>query len=109
MLGVRVDWYDGGHPKVNPLYAQRYGFSNTTSFSNIDPIIMPRLALTYDVDDFAVFSRAQVRAGVGIFSGAIQRFMPANAFQNDGRGFAQGTLQDAGCPAQSAATQVMWW
>jgi outer membrane receptor protein involved in Fe transport len=106
VLGVRVDWYDGGHPKVNPLYAQRYGFSNTTSFSNIDPIIMPRLALTYDVDDFAVFSRAQLRGGIGIFSGGDPAVFYANAFQNDGRGFAQGTLQDAGCPAQSPATQV---
>ncbi|WP_126177087.1 TonB-dependent receptor [Tsuneonella rigui] len=106
VLGVRVDWYDGGHPKVNPLYAQRYGFSNTTSFSNIDPIIMPRLALTYDMNDFAVFSRAQLRAGVGIFSGGDPAVFYANAFQNDGRGFAQGTLQDAGCPAQSPATQV---
>ena len=30
---------------------------------------MPRLAMTYDLDDFAVFSRAQIRGGVGIFSG----------------------------------------
>jgi outer membrane receptor protein involved in Fe transport len=106
VLGVRVDWYDGGHPKVNPLYAQRYGFSNTTSFSNIDPIIMPRVALTYDMNDFAVFGRAQLRAGVGIFSGGDPAVFYANAFQNDGRGFAQGTLQDAGCPAQSATTQI---
>lgn len=106
VLGVRVDWYDGGHPKLNPRYAQRYGFSNTASFSNVDPIIMPRLALTYDMADFAVFSRAQLRGGVGIFSGGDPLVFFANAFQNDGRGFAQGTLQDAGCPVQSPASQV---
>ena len=98
VLGVRVDWFDGGAPKLNPLFTQRYGFANTTGFSNIDPIVMPRLALTYDLDDFAVFSRAQVRGGVGLFSGGDPLVFFANAFQNDGRGFAQGTTQDAGCP-----------
>ena len=97
VLGVRVDWFDGGRPKPNPLYLQRYGFANTASFSNLDPIVMPRLALTYDLDDFAVFSRAQLRGGVGIFSGGDPLVFYANAFQNDGRGFAQGTTQDAGC------------
>ncbi|MGX7951552.1 TonB-dependent receptor domain-containing protein [Tsuneonella sp. HG249] len=97
VLGVRVDWFDGGRPKLNPLYLQRYGFPNTSSFSNLDPIVMPRLALTYDFDDFAVFSRAQLRGGVGIFSGGDPLVFYANAFQNDGRGFAQGTTQDAGC------------
>ena len=97
VLGVRVDWFDGGQPKFNENYAQRYGFANTTGFSNIDPIVMPRLALTYDMDDFAVFSRAQLRAGVGIFSGGDPLVFFANSFQNDGRGFAQGTTQDAGC------------
>ncbi len=98
VLGVRVDWFDGGSPRLNPLFTQRYGFANTTGFSNIDPIVMPRFALTYDFDDFAVFSRAQVRGGVGIFSGGDPLVFFANAFQNDGRGFAQGTTQDAGCP-----------
>ena len=97
VLGVRVDWFDGGRPKANPLFGQRYGFLNTTGFSNIDPIVMPRLALTYDLNDFAVFSRAQIRGGVGIFSGGDPLVFFANAFQNDGRGFAQGTTQDAGC------------
>jgi hypothetical protein len=56
--GVRVDWYDGGHPVANPTFQQRYGFSNTAGFSNIGLTAMPRLALTWNAGDFAVFTRA---------------------------------------------------
>ncbi|KLE35273.1 TonB-dependent receptor [Aurantiacibacter luteus] len=97
VLGVRVDWYDGGHPAANPLFRQRYGFANTAGFSNLDPLVMPRLALTYDFDDFSVFSRMTVRGGVGIFSGGDPLVWFGNAFQNDGRGFSQGTTQDSAC------------
>ncbi len=97
VLGVRADWYDGGHPNLNPVFAQRYGFPNTTGFSNLDPVVMPRVALTYDLSDFAVFSRASLRAGVGVFSGGDPLVWFGNAFQNDGRGFATGTTQDAAC------------
>ncbi len=97
--GVRVDWYDGGHPEVNPNFVNRYGFANVAGFSTLDPIVMPRLAVTYDLGDFAVFSRSQVRAGVGIFSGGDPLVWFGNAFQNDGRGFAEGTTADASCPA----------
>ncbi|GGD53899.1 TonB-dependent receptor [Erythrobacter arachoides] len=97
VLGLRVDWYDGGRPSRNPLFAARYGFGNTASFSTLDPLVMPRLALTYDVEDFSVFSRMSVRGGVGVFSGGDPLVWFGNAFQNDGRGFAQGTTQDAAC------------
>jgi hypothetical protein len=99
VAGVRVDWYDGGRPKLNSNYLARYGFSNRSSFSNLPPVIMPRLALTWDVNDFAVFTRPQLRGGVGIFSGGDPLVWFGNAFQNDGFGFAQGTTQDAGCAA----------
>ncbi|GGD86486.1 Oar protein [Tsuneonella deserti] len=97
VMGVRVDWYDGGHPAHNPEFARRYGFTNSIGFSNLDPLVMPRLALTYDADDFAVFTRPKLRAGVGVFSGGDPVVWFGNAFQNDGRGFAQGTTQDAAC------------
>lgn len=97
VIGVRADWYDGGHPTFNPAFAQRYGFGNIAGFSTLDPIVMPRLALTYDMDDFAVFYRPTLRAGVGVFSGGDPLVWFGNAFQNDGRGFAQGTTQDAAC------------
>jgi outer membrane receptor for ferrienterochelin and colicin len=98
VIGVRADWYDGGAPKHNPEFFRRYGITNAIGFSNLPPVVMPRLALTYDMDDFAVFSRTQIRAGVGIFSGGDPLVWFGNAFQNDGRGFAQGTSQSANCP-----------
>ena len=99
VMGVRVDWFDGGAPALNQNFVDRYGIGNNTGFSALEPIVMPRFALTYDMDDFAVFSRAQVRGGVGIFSGGDPLVWFSNAFSNDGRGFAQGTTQDAPCPA----------
>lgn len=97
VLGVRADWYDGGNPSYNPQFAARYGFGNTAGFSTLDPIVMPRLALTYDLDDFGVFVLPTLRAGVGIFSGGDPLVWFGNAFQNDGRGFSTGTTQDAAC------------
>ena len=97
VLGVRMDWYDGGRPALNPVFQQRYGIPNNTSFSNLPPVIMPRLALTYDFDDFAVFGRPKLTGGVGIFSGGDPVVWFGNAFQNDGRGFATGTTADTAC------------
>lgn len=106
VVGVRTDWYDGDRPELNPNFVARYGVSNNTGFSNIDPVVLPRVAATYDVSDFAVFSRTQLRGGLGIFSGGDPLVWFGNAFQNDGATFALGTLQSAGCPTQSATTQV---
>lgn len=107
VAGVRVDWYSGGQPNYNAVFAQRYGFPNTTGFSNLDPIVMPRLALTYDMDDFAVFGRPKLTAGVGIFSGGDPLVWFGNAFQNDGRGFASGTTNDNLCaPLKDANGQI---
>lgn len=97
VAGVRVDWYDGGRPLLNTVFAERYGFPNNASFSSLDPMIMPRLAFTYDAGDFGPLSAMKLRAGVGIFSGGDPLVWFANAFQNDGRGFATGTTQDAAC------------
>lgn len=96
--GVRADWYDGGNPKYNGVFANRYGITNNTGFSNLDPVILPRVGFTYDVDGGGLFGRAQFVGGVGIFSGGDPLVWFGNAFQNDGRGFATGNSQAAGCP-----------
>ncbi|MBB3988924.1 TonB-dependent receptor domain-containing protein [Croceicoccus naphthovorans] len=99
--GVRVDWYDTNkHPGLNPNFVERYGFPNTTSFSNLDPVVMPRLAATYDLNDFSVFSRAQLRAGVGVFSGGDPLVWFGNAYQNNGAAYGQTTSVDPACAGE---------
>jgi len=98
-LGLRVDWYKGSHPTLNPTFVDRYGFGNDTGFDALDPVWMPRAGFTYELDDFATFTRPELRGGVGIFSGGDPLVWFGNAFQNDGRGYATGSTQDAPCPA----------
>ncbi len=95
--GVRIDWYDGGHPNLNPNFTTRYRFSNTTGFSNLDPVLLPRLAFNYDLGDVGFMSRARLKGGVGLFSGGDPGVWFGNAFQNDGFGFASGNTNDAPC------------
>jgi outer membrane receptor for ferrienterochelin and colicin len=96
--GIRVDWYDGGHPTLNPNFQNRYGFSNTTGFSNLEPVVLPRFAFNYKAGDFGFLNRLQIKGGVGIFSGGDPGVWFGNAFQNNGYGFASGNTNDAPCP-----------
>ncbi|WP_422058264.1 TonB-dependent receptor [Sphingomonas sp.] len=105
-LGVRTDWYDGGHPNLNPNFQRRYGFSNVTGFSNLDPVVLPRFAFNYDAGDLGFMSRARVKGGVGIFSGGDPGVWFGNAFQNDGFGFASGNTTDAPC-VNTAANPIV--
>lgn len=99
VAGVRVDWYDGGRPTGNPNFIDRYGYSNAIGFSNLPPAIMPRVAATYDLGDLGPASQTKLRFGAGMFSGGDPLVWFANAFQNNGIGYAQGTTLDTGCPA----------
>ena len=96
--GVRLDWYDGGAPRYNPVFQQRYGFGNNNGFSKLEPLILPRVGFTYDFGNEGLFNRSQLVGGVGIFSGGDPLVWFGNAFQNDGRGFATGNNLAAGCP-----------
>ncbi len=103
--GVRVDWFDGDRPTYNPNFAARYGFSNTTGFSNVDPVVQPRFAVDYDAGDFGPLVGVRLKAGVGIFSGGDPLVWFGNAFQNNGFLTSQGTLGTPQCP--SAAINVL--
>ena len=96
VLGLRMDMFDGGAPTANPAFEGRYGFDNTTGFDDLPSLIMPRLGMTYDLDDFSVFSRTKLQGGVGLFSGGDPLVWFGNAFQNNGFGFSEGTTQS--CP-----------
>lgn len=97
VIGARVDLYDGNAPALNPLFPQRYGFSNTTGFSALAPVFQPRVALTWKPDDFLVFSRPAIRGGFGIFGGGDPGVWFGNAFQNNGITFAEGKATSAAC------------
>ncbi len=99
VIGVRMDMFDGPGPALNQNFVNRYGFANTTGFSDLDPVFSPRIGLTYDIGDFSAFRRAKVQGGVGIFSGGDPLVWFGNAFQNNGFGFAEGTTQSSSCPA----------
>jgi len=99
VLGIRADFFTGDAPDENPLFVQRYGFSNSVGFKDLDPIVLPRFGFTYDLSEFAMFERPKLQGGIGYFSGGDPLVWFGNAFQNNGFGFAEGTTQDASCPA----------
>jgi len=97
LAGVRVDWVDGGAPRANPNFERRYGFINAVPFSNLDPLLLPRLAVTYDLENDGFFSNTQVRAGVGLFSGGDPVVYFSNAFSNNGFSTGFGQTGVTGC------------
>lgn len=100
VLGVRSEWISGNAPEANANFMARYGYSNDIGFDALDPIVLPRFGITYDMDDFAVFSRPQLRGGLGLFSGGDPLVWFGNAFQNNGRIQGEGSNRTAGfCPA----------
>jgi hypothetical protein len=99
VIGARIDLYEGEGPTYNPNFQKRFGFPNNTGFGDVGSVFTPRLGLTYDLDDFAVFSRTQLHGGVGIFSGGDPLVWFSNAFSNTGGNIALGTTASAGCPS----------
>lgn len=99
--GVRVDWYDGSRPTANPNFLARYGFANTTSFSSIAPVVMPRLSFNYDAGDFGPLNNVVLTGGVGVFSGGDPGVWFGNVFQNNGFLTSQGILNNASCGTSS--------
>ena len=96
--GVRVQLYDGvGVPRNNPLFLQRFGFSNSVPFSSLDTVILPRFSATYDLFNDGFFSNTTFTGGVGLFSGGDPVVFYSNAFSNDGFASANGDTFDAEC------------
>lgn len=89
--GLRVQMYDGGAPRANPLFEQRIGFTNANPFSKLDPVLLPRFSATYDFDNEGFFSNSRLTGGVGIFSGGDPVVYFSNAFSNNGFSTALGT------------------
>ena len=81
--GVRYDMYEGDpEPAENPLFVERYGFTNTTAYDDLDAW-QPRFGFTYDfAPSDAGFTT--LRGGVGVFSGGDPTVLFSNSYTNNG-------------------------
>ncbi len=94
---MRVQWYEGSAPRENPNFIARYGFSNAVSFSDLDPVILPRLAFNYDLGNEGFIHNTVLKGGVGIFSGGDPVVYFSNAFSNNGFSTGNGTSASSTC------------
>lgn len=105
VAGARVEFLDGDSPLANPNFLARYGFTNANAFSKVDPVVLPRFAVNYDLFNEGFFSNTTIKAGVGMFTGGDPTVWLSNAFQNNGFGVGQGQTGVATCiPAGTQAT-----
>ncbi len=104
--GLRVQLYAGDAPRANPNFQERYGFTNANSFGTLDPVLLPRLSATYDLDNSGFFSNSKITGGVGIFSGGDPVVYFSNAFSNNGFSTGLGTLTSSQCDTLNAGGQV---
>ena len=103
IAGVRYDQYNSSDtPIANPVFLQRYGFSNTQAFDGLD-LVQPRLGVTWDLPT-SKFGSTQVSAGYGLFGGGDPTVHFANSYQNFGG--AIGFADDGDAPCTAADLQV---
>lgn len=96
VLGLRYDFYTSGDtPTQSQAFVDRYGFSNSVGFNNLE-ILMPRLGINYDAGD-TLFGTTQFRAGAGVFSGGDPTVWFSNAYTNFGGGLGEGDSGGGTC------------
>ena len=77
--GFRYDFYESeGEIRENQNFINRYGFSNAGDIDGLN-VFLPRLAITWDVND-----DLRVRGGIGRFSGGSPGVWISNNYSNDG-------------------------
>ncbi len=104
IAGIRAEWLSGDAPTGNQNFFNRYGFTNANSFGKIDPVFLPRVGFTYDVDNSGFFRNTQIKGGVGRFTGGDPAVYFSNAFSNNG--FAVGFGQTGNAACGPAGTQI---
>jgi hypothetical protein len=93
IAGLRYDTYDSSDiPTENPVFEQRYGFSNTQGFDGLE-LVQPRIGLTYDLP-YDRFGNTQVSVGFGVFGGGDPTVHFANSYQNFGGAIGGGDEGD---------------
>ncbi len=100
MYGVRVDKPSFSDQRLyNPRIQQLFGYDNTNTVDKA--LVQPRIGFNWTPDsDF----RAQLRGGVGLFSGATPNVWLAGTYQNTGLSYDEYQLRGADAPDFS--TQV---
>ncbi|MGB5344590.1 MAG: hypothetical protein WBN23_00350, partial [Woeseia sp.] len=98
IAGLRYDEYSTNrNPISNPVFQQRYGFSNTQTFDGLD-LLQPRIGLTWDLPQND-WGTTQMRVGYGVFGGGDPTVHFANAYQNFGGAIGSGRSSSALCTA----------
>ena len=96
IAGLRYDQYNSSDfPTANPVFEQRYGFTNTNSFDGLD-LLQPRLGLTWDLPT-SRWGSTQLSAGFGIFGGGDPTVHFANGYQNFGGAIGFGAAFISPC------------
>ncbi len=106
IAGVRAEMLSGSAPTANPNFLERYGFTNANSFGKIDPVVLPRVGFTYEVDNSGFFSGTQIKGGVGRFTGGDPAVYASNAFSNNGFVTGFGRTGTATCGPQGTQIDV---
>ena len=105
IAGVRFDEYKSSDsPIANPVFEQRYGFSNTQTFDGLD-LVQPRIGFTYDLPSSSL-GTSQLSMGFGIFGGGDPTVHFANAYQNFGGAIGAGGDGSAACAGNPNVLQV---
>ncbi|MGI2259171.1 TonB-dependent receptor [Shewanella sp. GXUN23E] len=78
-FGLRYDYYTSDDkPNYNPLFEERYGFSNQKNLDGID-LLQPRVGFNWQATD-----ALEVRGGFGLYSGGNPNVWVSNSYSNDG-------------------------
>ncbi len=110
IAGLRFDEYTSSDkPTANPVFASRYGFTNTQTFDGLE-LVQPRVGLTWDLPTSALGS-TQLSVGFGVFGGGDPTVHFANAYQNFGgaigaASFGSGPFDAMDPPCTQADLQV---
>jgi outer membrane receptor for ferrienterochelin and colicin len=110
IAGLRYDEYSASRaPTYNPVFEERYGFTNVTSFEGME-LIQPRIGVTWDLPTSGLGS-TQLSVGFGVFGGGDPTVHFSNAYQNFGgaigaSSFGTGAFDAMDPPCTAADLQV---
>lgn len=97
VAGLRYDFYKSGDaPIANPVFQNRFGFSNTQAYDGLD-VFQPRIGFSWSLPE-DTYGDTTITGGFARFSGGDPTVWFGNSFQNFGGaiGFGNATAGDTG-------------